>query len=435
MIVSPRIVAIDDNVDHLRALVSGLSRTGTVCLPVHFPEEAAEVAKCPSVRIIFADLHLDNSSASGEVERHFGTIASLLTERFVPRGPYLIILWTMYAEHAESLFKYLRERSIDIPPPVKVLALDKSQHMEANQLKDPTTFVREVRRLIASESQLACLLDWEERVLGAASETVSEIVKLASGSQTTMDSEKLKQILYYLGIEAVGERNLGPDRFRSVNESLLPILADRLSALKADPAMSSAWATAFPAEKQASLSSADAASLNKYSHIDDSDKNLKASARGAVSVVGDQYEYFWFGKTAQNGEERNLDFKDLAQKEFLCKIDPINTARWMLIQIQASCDYAQAKSGTVPLALALEMPVSAKLKSTPPAALWLSPIYKLDGDEKQLVVNCRYQIWLPKVCINERTAVYRLRDSLLIELAHHIHNYGGRPGKISFSVR
>jgi len=123
MLQAPRIIVIDDEQEHLESLARGLNRYGTVCLPIHFIGEVPQIPECPSVRVIFADLHL-NPGASGEHSQHFSILGGLIEKTIKPSGPYLIILWTRYPDQAENLFQFLTKRLQDVRKPFAVHALD-----------------------------------------------------------------------------------------------------------------------------------------------------------------------------------------------------------------------------------------------------------------------------------------------------------------------
>src|SRR5262245_47201240 len=98
---APRIIVIDDNPDHLRGLTVGLNSHGVACLPIHFTGDDSGVPRCPQVRIVFADLHLNEAGAATDNARHFTVIGGLLEETVVPAGPYAVVLWTRYADQAD----------------------------------------------------------------------------------------------------------------------------------------------------------------------------------------------------------------------------------------------------------------------------------------------------------------------------------------------
>jgi hypothetical protein len=432
MFLAPRIIVIDDDPRHLQGLVEGLHRYGTSCLPVHFTGDPTGIKKLPDLRVIFADLHLTEGGAAGGYERHFSTIGGLIEETFAPTGPYVLVLWTRYADQADGLRDFLESRLQNVSKPLAVVPLDKTQHLDltSGAVKDPAALVKAIETTIQGQPQLAALLRWEERILDAAANTTSAILRLTGAARSPDErSKELGRLLARLAVEAVGAGHVEQDRFGSVNEALLPILADRITYLRPTDVDIAIWNKAFDTSTaKAALSLDEAAHLNRMLHVDGSDTTM-ASVRGSVSPLpvekrGDTFKTI-FG----------LDETMAASEEFGCAaFDPKSDEfRWMLVQIQAACDFAQRQSGTIPYLLALEMPCKTVLKSRkPPAALWRSPPLHLRKDTRHLHVNSRFQYQLSPNSAAGIKSSYRLREQLLSELIHVALSQGARPGPIAF---
>lgn len=56
-------------------------------------------------------------------------------------------------------------------------------------------------------------------------------------------------------------------------------------------------------------------------------------------------------------------------------------------------------------------------------------------DEVCLVLNPRFLIDFSATEAATFKAVYRLREQIMGEVAHHVHSHGARPGIISFGKR
>jgi hypothetical protein len=375
MLPAPRVVVIDDNPLHLAGLIDALNRCGAACMPVHFTGSTEGFGPCQHVRVIFADLHLDDSGAADDHTRHFAVIGGLLQETIVPRGPYILVLWTMYADQASSLHAFLEQRLEEVPAPYLTVSLNKADHLDSEgKVVDAAALMSAIRQAVSMEPQVAALLNWEERVLSAAAETVSSIVTLGPATATDRRT-RLRQLLYHLAAGSVGSMYVFTDRFRAVNEALLPILADRISALRgtADPS----WDAAFDAtDAMSGLSAEDAARLNTFSHIVERDggaisENDISSGEERGAVV--QLPAFLSGD--HFGRHFGIPQADAATQQLRCKDYAPTDPRfgWVLVQIQAACDYAQRQPGPLPFALGMEMPETALNGNRPPAALWRSP--------------------------------------------------------------
>lgn len=421
MFGSPRVLAVDDNKTHLDGLVNGLQRSGVACLPIHFPDGlSALVDTCPDVRIIFADLHLIGQAS--EYTRQFDTLGGLL-ENIAPRGPYFIILWTHYPDQATELEKFLDDRIEDVTKPFAVRPLAKDDHLDsAGNLLDEGGLMDAIRRLMAELPQVGALFDWESKVLYAAGATVSSVLSLASTIPSADRAAETGRVLAWLGAEAVGHEHVANDPFRAVNEALLPIFADRIANLRSDDKV---WKNALVATDGRPLSREQAGSLNRMVHLD---LDARASARGAVIPLP---------SSLQERFQASFSFDEMtaADKQFHCRdfTADDNRFRWVLVQAQAACDYAQSRPGPVPCYLGLEMPFRRPGKT--PAALWISPSLKLHDKVRQLRVSATFPVSMGPEEFYAGTPIYRLREQILNDLIYHVHSHGARPGLLSFRDR
>lgn len=430
MLSTARIIAVDDERKHLDSLMEGLTQYGAACLPIYFTGSVMDIPPCPHVRVIFADLHLIGGTQSHDHKKDFGAIGSLIEKTIKPSGPYFIVLWTQYADQADKLHDFLK-RLEGVPKPLAVCALDKNEHLdlEEGNIKSPRLLVDSIKKVVSKQPQVAALLRWEERISDAASNTISSILKLGSAADTK--NEELGKLLRSLASAAVGENRIEEDQCRAVNNALLPILADRIASMESrdDNTDNELWQAAFakPATKE-KLTPEKIAKLNHWLHIDDSEDNGMSTERGAVINLPEMYRGNKFEETfglAQN---------EAADKEFKCKEFQriCDKARWVLVQSQAACDYAQKRAGPLPFHLGLMWPTSKTVKGKLPAAVWSSPLFEFNNEVFLLHVNARFEISLTETRIRGSQPLFRLREQLLDNLIFQLHSYGARPGFISF---
>ena len=428
MFASPRVIAIDDDLTHLTGLAKGLNRHGVACLQIHFTGDPTGITSCPDVRIIFADLHLGTGGLGPDPTIDFGVISGLLRETIRPVGPYFIVLWTMYPDYATQLQTFLVERLTDVAKPLDVLSLAKADHLDQNgNVRNEDLLVQTIGEITRAVPQIGVLVDWESRVLEAAGSTVSSLLELASTDETVPRAIKMGRLLKRLGTEAVGEAHLESDRFRAVNEALLPILADRIANLRLREGDEDIWQAALELAGDAQdLSAADTVKLNGLVHIADS-SNADGSERGVVVLL----PALWRG---QFDDTFGIDETSGARDHFRCKdfAPDDNRFHWVLVQCQAACDHAQSHPGTIPWYLGLDLPEANKRSGTPPAGLWLSPAFKIDDEIRRLHVSAYFMKSHPRGAIQDATPIYRLREQLLNELIYRLHSHGARPGMMSF---
>lgn len=425
----PRILAIDDNADDLSKLVNALNSAGISCLPIQFTAEQPN-PECPHVRVIFVDLHLIPGPGPDEDQRHYAAIGGLLEESIKPVGPYLIVLWTAFADKADALKAFLQERlSEAVPKPLLVTALDKNDHLDKHgELRDPAGFPGLLSDLFQGEIQINALLNWEARILESAGATVSLLVRMARSEGEPL-SRDLARVLCGLAIAAVGESRVNEGKFRAVNEALLPLLMDQIVQLPGLESDAELWNQAFDlTQDKKDLAAAEIASLNRFLHIAPPHDSDTGATRGVVSSLPDDMPGDGFGRIF------GIDPAEAAVKEFGCNVyEPVDVLRWGLVQIQAACDHAQHQNGPLPFALALELPAErAKSSKSTPNALWQSPVFETTDGLRRLHVSQRFVIGVAELAAKQFRVLYRLRDQLLSELVFHIHSHSSRPGITSF---
>jgi hypothetical protein len=67
-----------------------------------------------------------------------------------PAGPYVLILWTRYADQAGGLREFLESRLQNVAKPLAVVAIDKAQYLDLPKgtVKDPTALVKAIESII-----------------------------------------------------------------------------------------------------------------------------------------------------------------------------------------------------------------------------------------------------------------------------------------------
>ena len=433
---TPRIVAIDDAQEDLNALMKGLNRLGVACIPFKFEAatDTENISPCPHIRVVFTDLHLNESGSSSDHIPHFSIIGSLLEDTIKPTGPYVLILWTRYSDQASALQKFLDERLGNTPKPLAVEAIDKMEYLKpGDDTGSIEKLVAKINSLFGDQPQISALLNWEERVLGAAAETTASVFNLAVGPNR---GDKVGALLARLAVETAGkerilqlpDENVNEGRFQAVNEALLPILADHISNLYLRNDGSIAWKTAFTsADVNKAFSAEDAAKLNTQINFALA-SGISGSDRGVVvalpcSYINNFEQYF------------GLSQEEAAKKQYHCREFVSNDSRfrWVLVQSQAACDFAQKQPGPLPYYLGLDLPVSnLRRDGKPPVALWSSPASYLNDVICVLHVNARFPVSMSCTIGANLTPLYRLRERLINDLVYKIHSYGARPGLIAF---
>lgn len=232
-------------------------------------------------------------------------------------------------------------------------------------------------------------------------------------------------LLSSLAQAATGKELAAEDPGSALQEVLVPMLADQLSHLPDDKVRLARWKAAMPSAAnkcKCTTTAARAAAINTaLSIVPASGDSLTARERGSVSEI--TAPSFFRHRFESNGAD--------VLKKFALKDAPAH--RWMAIQVEAACDFANQKSSCLPYVLAVEVPAASQvLEKGRPAALWESPVFLSEtGVEVRLVANVHFNMMSPPGKAKSVRAKYRLREPLVNELANFKSKYESRPGIVA----
>ena len=429
MLGTPRIVAFDNEDKDLDALVRGINRAGATCLGFLYTGDldGMGVIPCPHVRCIFFDLNMVDGTTPTDFKQHYSNIGELLT-RVKPKGPYLIILWTHYDERVSELQEFLDQRLGEVTRPFSVAALPKKNYLDdEGNIVGIDKLVEDIRGITQNSPTLAALMDWEDRVFLAASETLKSVTMVGGSSKTSTEQKlDVPRLMAGMAIASAGRENVLANPSRAVSDALLPLLGDHVSTSLSQVESTALWRASLNLDNSV-LTEEESGQLNAAIHLAVDVGTQQGAERGAVIPLGDVLSSLGCAFMGLFGIEE----AEASKKQFRCRDFPSGDPHWVLVQAQAACDYAQSKPGPLPFYLGLDMLKSASDTGSAPAALWVSPFYRMEGKTRILKVNARFSVSLTAVCAKAVKPCYRLREQALGHLVHHLHSYGSRPGMIS----
>ena len=436
MFPPPRVVAVDDKLEHLRAILNVFQELGTPCLGLEYnPEYELEKRHFQGVRILFLDLHLVESAPTSDDRRHFAVIASMLSDNIsATGGPFILVVWTEHEEEVEGLVAYLDEPST-FPPeaahahPMAVVGLPKGRfiNLETGNTTRVDALRAEVNDAISKNPQLDALITWERDVLAAAGATLAALQDLVPEDQRTTSrfANGMGEILVRLARAAVGESHVDADPRAAINSGLAPILFDLVANQKTLDDETETWKRAVAAKVEGKLEDTSAARINRMLHVAlPRAETIFPTDWGAVVAMPDGW---W--ETDKLEHRFGLTRDQLLDEEFKVREDDRDRCRPTLVRIGAACDYAQQRPGPIPYLLALEVPSGRKSQHKLPASQWASPVLLTDQDfgPFRLVTNARCLLSVRSEDAKYWTPLYRLREQLLMQLISHASTYIARP--------
>lgn len=141
------------------------------------------------------------------------------------------------------------------------------------------------------------------------------------------------------------------------------------------------------------------------------------------------------GKYLDEGflEGFGIDVAMALKKEFACRDldDSTKPDRWVIVQCQAGCDYAQRRPGPLPFHLGRLVSDGMRGSDKGPMALWKSPCFAYKKESCFLHVSARFSLSLTRENVKEMKPLFRLREQLLNDMIHTISSYRSRLGLIA----
>ncbi|MFJ5251464.1 hypothetical protein ACIP8G_13285 [Serratia liquefaciens] len=441
----PRFIVLDDTKEHLSAITDAFQKLGSPCLGVHFePSATLDKNLFQGVRALFIDLHLVGGQASTDQRQNYGVICNILEENInINGGPYILVLWTEYAEYCNELKQFI-ERIEPHAKPLAVISLSKIDFINTTDgaTKDPEKLRLSVRKAVYSNPQLAAMLEWESGVLNAASATLCSLLTLVPNESKNGNnySDSLDTLLSRLAQEAVGAKNISSDHRAAVNNSLSPILFDRIMNQKKSEGSDELWRSAVT-KYNGRLPSAtleEAGLINKMLHFADPEyENIRPTDWGAIVK--------WpFGTELEDIKRiLGINLKEFICQELKLRSSAINECTLLLVRVGAVCDYAQSNSGRLTYLVAVEVPThvercldsnSREIKLSD--SIWKSPVFKNTKSDtfSNLCVHIRFPISITQNECENWDVDYRIREQLLMSLLSTASNYMSRPGILQLPV-
>ena len=131
MLVSNRIIVIDDNLDDLNAICSIFHKNGIGCRGFEYDPFSLPEEPMTGIRFVFIDMNL-NPAGGGDIKsslkdaiRHFISVEN---------GPYILIFWTNRVEEIDEFITFVNRDDDDVKlklKPLHISHIDKNEFLES----------------------------------------------------------------------------------------------------------------------------------------------------------------------------------------------------------------------------------------------------------------------------------------------------------------
>jgi len=455
-----KVVAIDDNEDHLHKIVWGLGKAGFCAIPFLFEDgrlEGAPKNPLTGVRVVFSDIHMVGGGQNVE-KVHADNIIRCL-RAIVGSGPYVLIFWSQFPGDAQQIQTRICERmkERELPAPIGFAAIDKNAVMRIGEgLENDEFDANRLRELIVAELQqfrtLAVALSWEDRAARAAARTTNRLFDLVRRSVNV--PEDWENLLAHLAYEAVGPA-AKEDLTSALDAALLPLLEDQLTLIGKDepPAREDIQRLMdlVGGEARPERPSGVAVPLLNASYLIEelpTPTTANSWGRGIVTELGNSFINSGEFVQAFGCNDAILIRQEFATRDL--ESEERRAVKLQVVELGPECDHVQSKIATHRYLLALLVPSEligaftgqpANGKKQTTRRLRNDSVIDVgeiafEGTSEQswhLLVSCRcFMSRAAKIPVNGRPR-FRLRRLTIEELAHRYITHARRPGVMRFT--
>ena len=199
-----KIIAVDDNFDEVKPLLTALWKKGLPCIYLNGSLESLPKKPYSGTRLLFLDIELETKGSS--VSNTASTLAARI-ERIIGKkpSPYFIVFWTKNKEEIAKTLGYLKTVGI---APVGYIDFEKPSKGFDDNLTDK--LFADIESKLKNLGAYNYLMDWESKIEASASEFSSTFFSLVNtDGDEAVWSNKTSAILGKLACAHTGNKSLG----------------------------------------------------------------------------------------------------------------------------------------------------------------------------------------------------------------------------------
>ncbi len=340
-----RALVLDNDPNEAAQVIQALGSLGVAVL-FHTGDDLDErPMRLRGVRLLVVDMVLENRGASSDDPKNcasilVGTLRNLMED---DHHPIVVVCWTKHKDFKDEFESAFRKA-------FPKLQFDTPILFDKDQLRDNfDKLLEQVRIAIAKTEPFAFLLNWEQQVHDAATETSSELTRLVSDREPSNGTwaEFAYKLCSALAIAERGTRLAAEHQqvaVTSLFNALNPLLLDRLGLFDCTRtkdlaayqekllAAVKAEVTSLEVSKKSLLPEKARAALNSMLHIS------KTEAADTV-LPGNLY----FASDQSAADLPLLDWNMVWKDTFFLKPEPTFHLP-ILLEVTPVCDFAQCKA-------------------------------------------------------------------------------------------
>lgn len=428
-----KIIAVDNEEGELVRIENVFKELRVPCLPIEYHIGDHLEEKFSNIRIAFFDINFSVGNPSDPDLCNI--ISSALKEIIdVKNGPYALVFWSLHTDKLSIIKEYieLREKE-NIPSPLIIDTIDKAVVVNPQKFKD------EIQRVL-SNSTLEAMLDYEQKSLNAAARTINTIFSIVPKDTDTWGNTQYFEknfdlILSKMAVESMGIGHAAKNPTLAVQNALSPLLQYNLHK----ESLCKVWDTKLISLKKSGKlvlpQNFKQGILNTTYHID-KEKNINKGERGAVLKVNLTSKKFsdLFGLSKVNFLKPYFDFRPKGRDDKQIEADSnkfLNKCEYVLIEISASCDYAQQNSRLFKYILGVKCTLDEYTSTKKSDYLYVTPTFTLNNKDFLVILNFRYVFGLRKSDAILGDVLFRFGENFTNLIGNKYSNYISRIGIVS----
>ena len=349
-----KIIIVDNSEDELERLGKVFLEIGVGCRTfLYSTDYDAEPLK--NVRIAFFDINLTlgKEFLSGEekdeiIANHSAVLNDLAyaIEQFISieNGPYALIFWTKNKELIDAFIQYVNERKIEIPNPIIITHIDKTQITDDNV----GTLPQIVLDLLNSNEKIKFLFDLENNAKKSGENTLNRIYDILPKNDPWGESqqlfEDLDKVLSKIAASTLGFVHAKENTKKAVYEGLLPILNYEFLNSESNINWNDIVTQLHQAQKHNDIVSPDINiqhKVNALYHIEEYNKQTK-DTRGCIIEIDKNNPDLIATFGINNYDTWFNDLIPIDDKTVRKAVR--GSSKMIVIEFSAACDYSNKKN-------------------------------------------------------------------------------------------
>ena len=348
-----KIIIVDNSENELARLGKAFLEIGVGCRTFLY-ETDYDAEPLKNVRIAFFDINLTlgkefltTEDKDEIIENHSSVLNDLAyaIEQFISidNGPFALIFWTKNKELIDAFIQYVNERQINIPNPIIISHIDKTEINEGNI----ETLPQLVLDLLNSNEKIKFLFDFENNAKKSGENTLNRIYDIIPKNDSWGESqhlfEDLDKVFSKIAASTLGFEHAKENPKKAVYEGLLPILNYEFLNRESDVKWDEIVTQLHHAQKYNELVSPDISiqhKVNALYHIENYNEQTR-DTRGCVIEIDKNNTELLDSFGIKNYD---LWFNDLVPIDDKATRKVIRkSSKIIALEFSAACDYSNKK--------------------------------------------------------------------------------------------